>query len=576
MCAHKTLGTPATRRVRKQGKFCHRGAGQKRCGKVAAKYEHRLHYHWSQLEADRAGRTTGSPSCPRRRVDRFLRMGPLPKFRCLGLVASLRRQARFSLHAGTYTTADYNTFAKNGVAKLTEVELYFLTTRVTKATAHQWVVVYLGVGNGERFRYLRDEFFPGLAVIAFDPLDAFFEGIRHDVEKNAAKWNSDGTEFEFLIRCYDEDKDIDWVRERYPNRSMLLISDIRGINLHQETRSFDKACDNEVQLKAIQRLRPVASLLKFAVPDWGDKYYTYAPGRFLKQTFCYHGTSELRLLVEGVPESLVRYNVAEMLDRVVFHHDYMRGQVYRSSRRPQRSSACLCHCFDCTVLWKTVSFYAARNSVDPYAVLDSITKNHFYHSDTSGPENLADVTFYLNQGRLMEAAGALDKRGVDEEVGMDWNSIASHISQQPAIAERLRDGLPQKASRADMLKVIGSLAKPFTLVRTELNGLIAYPPWSWMPSHRRGYASNNSAEQQAQQQPMLEPRYYKREPCWFYVRGRCSKGQFCTYSHGDGDDQPVGSNSPPCWWWLNGMCSYGEQCQFQHSTPDPAPSPQQQ
>lgn len=566
---------PATRRVRKQGKLCRKGARQNGCSKATAKYEHRLHYHWSQLEADRAGRTTGSPSCPRRRVDRFLRIGPLRKLRCLGLVASLRRQARFSLHASTYKTADYNTFAKNGVVKLTEVELYFLTTRVTKATAHQWVVVYLGVGNGERFRYLRDEFFPGLAVIAFDPLDAFFEGVRPDVEKNAAKWASDGTDFLFLIRCFDEDKDIDWVRERYPGRSMLLISDIRGINLVKETHSFDKACDNEVQLKAIQRLRPVASLLKFAVPDWGDKYYTYAPGRFLKQTFCYYGTSEVRLLVEGVPERLVRYNVAEMLDRVTFHHEFMRGQVYRSTRRPERSCACLCNCFDCTVLWKTVSFYAARNSVDPYTVLDSITTNHLYGFHSDGFGNWADVKFYLNQGRIMEAAAALDKRGINEEVDLDWNSIASHITQQPGIAERLRVGLPREASRADMLQVIGSLTKPFTLVRSELNGLLAYPSWSWTRPHQRGYASKCSGEQLAPQQPVIDPRYYKKEPCWFYARGRCSKGQFCTYSHGDGDDVSVGSTTPPCWWWMSGMCTFGEQCHFQHSAPDPAPNPQQ-
>merc|ERR1712196_459630 len=234
------------------------------------------------------------------------------------------------------------------------------------------------------------------------------------------------------------------------------------------------------------------------------------------QTFCYYGTSEVRLLVEGVPERLVRYNVAQMLDRITFHHEFMRGQVYQSTRRPERSCARLCNCFDCTVLWKTVSFYAARNAVDPYTVLDSITRNHLYGFHSDGFGNWADVKFYLNQGRIMEAAAALDKRGVNEDVDLDWNSIASHITQQPGIAERLRAGLPQKASRADMLQVIGSLTKPFTLVRSEVNGLLDYPPWSW--THRRGYASSCSVEQSAPQQPAIDPRYYKKEPCWFYAR----------------------------------------------------------
>merc|ERR1712194_363810 len=157
---------------------------------------------------------------------------------------------------------------------------------------------------------------------------------------------------------------------------------------------------------------------------------------------------------------------------------------------------------------------------------------------------------------------------------MDWNSIASQITQQPGIAEGLRARLPQKASRADMLQVIGSLTKPFTLVRTEMNGLIAYPPWSWR-ERQQGHASNGSTEQLAQGKPCIDLRYYKKEPCWFYARGRCSKGEFCTYSHGDGEDLSVGSTTPPCWWWLNGMCTYGERCQFQHSALDPAKNPQQ-
>ena len=66
--------------------------------------------------------------------------------------------------------------------------------------------MYLGIGNGERFRWLRDEFFPALCVVGFDPLDPFYTGKREDVWESARQWNQDGSDFAFFVRCfYPED-----------------------------------------------------------------------------------------------------------------------------------------------------------------------------------------------------------------------------------------------------------------------------------------------------------------------------------------------------------------------------------
>merc|ERR1711920_671583 len=78
-------------------------------------------------------------------------------------------QAQFSTCSDKYHTIHYHTFFRGGGLKLTEVELFFLSQHVTLSNVSSWAVVYIGVGDGSRFRYLRDTFFPGLHVIAFDP-----------------------------------------------------------------------------------------------------------------------------------------------------------------------------------------------------------------------------------------------------------------------------------------------------------------------------------------------------------------------------------------------------------------------
>merc|ERR1719353_2815412 len=120
--------------------------------------------------------------------------------------------------------------------KLTEIELYFLSRHMTRVSSCEWAVVYLGIGNGERFRYLRDEFFPDLTVIAFDP---FEDGPNYIADTDAAArnsecWNQDGTKFIFHMRCFELEKDIDVVNNFAEGRQMLIISDIRGCALKED------------------------------------------------------------------------------------------------------------------------------------------------------------------------------------------------------------------------------------------------------------------------------------------------------------------------------------------------------
>lgn len=500
-------------------------------GVAAIPYSHRLHYYWSQIEASRLRHNAvGSPRRPRTRADRTLKLDGKRSHCTWSTASSLRKNARFNMCAKTYETINYNTCQKNGVLKLTEIEMYFLSTRMTRSSSSEWAVVYLGIGNGDRFRWLRDEFFPGLSVIAFDPLDDFFEGVRDDVEANARLWSNDGTHFLFLVRCFDEDKDITWVKERLAGKRLLLISDIRGMNFHDDGATFDKARDQDIQWKAIQRLHPERSLVKFTVPDPLADSYDYVPGVLLKQIFCYFGTTELRLMIDGVPEHTKRYDVWELLGKVTYHHEYLRGQVYKTTRRPDRiPCACLDCCFDCTVLWDTVSSYASQSNIDPYKVLRSIIENHIYSPEAGGTWK-SDLEYFLSKGRLMEAVAVLEAEDVDNRGDVDWLELADSIShQQPKLAQRIRFELSRPSPRGDLVRILGSLAEPFTLVRSELNTLLEYAPNTW--------------SKRFWQVTEYDLSLYKTAPCWYYERGSCVQGDDCVFRHGDDDVGCAGSHS---------------------------------
>mmetsp|Transcript_35377 Transcript_35377/g.101620 ORF Transcript_35377/g.101620 Transcript_35377/m.101620 type:complete len:502 (-) Transcript_35377:33-1538(-) len=433
---------------------------------------HRLHYHWSQLEEDRSEGNVGSHSNPHPKPDRVLHLDP---HRCYDEWPSTAdvcpiEDKQFSEVSGLYKTIEYNTFSKNGALKLTEIELSFISSFMTKHSVHEWVVVYLGIGNGERFRHLRDEYFPGLAIIAYDPIDEFYTGDRQDVIEQARVWSNDGTDFTFHVRCFDADAEVSCIREAAKDKQLLLISDIRGVAVTQMDYGsvFDKATDQELQWKAIQALRPVSSLLKFTAPNPRSQFYWYPPGVILKQTFIFFGSQEMRLRVDGVPAELKRYNNWEIYEKLMFHHKHMRGLVYGNMRHPH-CSACLDSCFDCTVLWDTVSSYAAKNAMDAHSVLDSIVSYHVYSCDSSSESPAYrrwwDVETLLKKGYLMEAVAALEAVIEDDIDGFDWVKISNSLfSVQPDLAQRLRASLPRPASRRDLLQVLASLSDPFTLL----------------------------------------------------------------------------------------------------------------
>lgn len=457
--------------------------------KRALEQNHRLHYRWSQLEADRCGVNIGSPIRPLPSANRTLELDPNRKYNDgdwpLMSNECPEALAKFSACAGVYKTIDYNTFAKNSALKLSEVELYFLASKVKRDTAKDWALVHLGIGTCERFRWLRDECFPGLTVIAFDGLEGFSND-EEEIAKAAEKWNNDGSDFTYLMRCFDLEKDCEWIQEKLQGKKMLLITDVRGIAyLNGDSvcgTESDRSADMFLQWEAVKRLRPERSLIKFACPSAWNQEYEYAPGVLLKLVYTYYGTRELRLMIDGVPEQRRRYNVWELYAKMMFHHEHLRGQVYKASRRSD-SSRCLDCSWDSTVLWDTISSYARNNELDADKVLKEFIKYHVYCPESENwrefawrpptkKQRIEDVVEFLKKGKLMEAIAALEAEGEEENEDTDWSSIVQNLHQaQPMLAQRLKICLHQPASRSTLIQALGSLSDPFTLIGTDLNNL---------------------------------------------------------------------------------------------------------
>merc|ERR1712048_458364 len=116
-----------------------------------------------------------------------------------------------------------------------------------------------------------------------------------------------------------------------------------------------------------------------------DQFFDYAPGVLLKQVFQNFGSSEMRLMIEGVPSQSRWYNAWDIYGKMKHHHEHERGMVHESTRDTSRSTCSLDFCFDCEVFWQTVSTYASRNSLCPYKVYGKLIDDYAEMLTSIGP-----------------------------------------------------------------------------------------------------------------------------------------------------------------------------------------------
>merc|ERR1712176_708234 len=104
--------------------------------------------------------------------------------------------------------------------------------------------------------------------------------------------------------------------------------------------SHDVLGCQEKQLRVIEKLCPISSLVKFKVPR-DQEFYDYAPGKILKKVFLHYACYwEFCLVIDGAPKDNIRYNCYELHAKLLNHQRYLRGQVYESAC-PRHTMACL-------------------------------------------------------------------------------------------------------------------------------------------------------------------------------------------------------------------------------------------
>merc|ERR1712087_254414 len=113
-----------------------------------------------------------------------------------------------------------------------------------------------------------------------------------------------------------------------------------------------------------------------------------------------------------------------------------------------------------------------------------------------------------------------------------------------------------------LIRALGSLAQPCTLVRSELNGLIDYPDWSWNPLWQNWFREQDYAAMKDQK---------KNELCWYFSNSTCEKGDKCPWRHEKSDATDCFPNDR-CWYFSNSTCYKGDTCTWRHEKVDAADS----
>merc|ERR1712217_913568 len=117
-----------------------------------------------------------------------------------------------------------------------------------------------------------------------------------------------------------------------------------------------------------------------------------------------------------------------------------------------------------------IAKYAVQNSLRPYDVFDAFVKDYrlclsYERVQPCLSRRWYDVEEYLRAGRLTEAINLLEA-DVGDGKEIDWSTIVQGLSSsQPSLADALKLSLTRPASRESLIQALGSLSRPFVLVK---------------------------------------------------------------------------------------------------------------
>ena len=262
---------------------------------------------------------------------------------------------------------------KWGQLKLFTSEVQFLNKYWDAEIVPDPIVVYVGAAPGNHIHFLA-HMFPQITFYLYDsqPFDSRLARLSNVK----------------LYEGYFDDADVEYFKQF--NDRLFFISDIRSLAYEKgfqgveeyERKNEELAMeDMNLQMKWVQELKPVQSLLKFRLPyeyKWTDKnskYVLYLDGDLYKQAWSAPTSTETRL-VPNLSITPRNWDFREYESMMFYHNNVVREHIQfinplTNINEPICPEIGLSQDYDSTVFAITIKEYLTKYNADnsPEAVL---------------------------------------------------------------------------------------------------------------------------------------------------------------------------------------------------------------
>ncbi len=235
------------------------------------------------------------------------------------------------------------------------------------------IMVYAGAAPGNHIPFLA-EMFLDFDFILVDPAD--FSSHLSDPRFSSQSGSPVhrrclcGGCFVRVIKGFFTSETVQMIREQYPNREFLFVSDIRTADPKVKTEEEIEACvveDMENQAKWACELKSFASMHKFRLP-WGEGVSNYLDGDIYLPIWGPQTTTETRLIVRNHQPRAGGYNNRKYEQQMFHFNQVTRVEyyVFEDNGYYRDHIPGLDHCYDCAAEMFVLEEYVMKVQKDSH------------------------------------------------------------------------------------------------------------------------------------------------------------------------------------------------------------------
>ena len=218
-------------------------------------------------------------------------------------------------------TKEVKTVLHWGQRKLLLTEIEFLTLYFKKETVKdkkkELYVIYAGSAPGTHILYL-SKLFPNVHFELYDPRE-FSRKCHGNVMINT------------YVQYFTDDTAKEWISDNHPDKTILLISDIRTGEPETQTPDMVEKrvnIDHDWQKTWYYIIKPEMAMFKFRLP-WDDGKTEYLDGDIYIQPYPPPTSTETRLIV-GKDAGLKTYNNRQYEEQLFYFNNYTRPSNFEN------------------------------------------------------------------------------------------------------------------------------------------------------------------------------------------------------------------------------------------------------